>query len=74
MEKRLNILYDHLNNDDLLSTEAKQTLKEIAMKLSEKQYGEAGAMILSFASSFPDEVGNWHTGVKRLINMTEALT
>lgn len=74
MEKRLNILYDHLNNDDLLTTEAKETLKLIASKLSAKDYGAAGAMILSFASSFPDEVGNWHTGVKRLINMAEALT
>lgn len=73
MEKRLNILYDHLNNSDLLSSEGINSLKEICDVLQAKNYQEASRLILSFAATYPDEIGHWHAGVKRLISMAEAL-
>ncbi|WEJ96370.1 protein transport protein S31 [Yamadazyma tenuis] len=73
MEKRLNILYDHLNNSELLSAGGIELLREISSKLEAKEYQAASTLVLSFASSFPEEVGHWHAGVKRLINMAEAL-
>lgn len=73
MEKRLNILYDHLNNDDLISPSGVVSLKEIASALEAKDYQTASGAVLAFASNHPDEIGNWHTGVKRLVNMAEAI-
>ncbi|CAH6721682.1 protein transport protein Sec31p [[Candida] jaroonii] len=74
MERRLNMLYDHLNNGDLLSSEAVAYLKEVAETLDRKDYESAKTSIIGFASTFPEEVGNWHTGVKRLVQMDEALS
>lgn len=73
MEKRLNILYDHLNNDDLLSANGIASLKEIATALAAKDYQTASSGVLAFASNHPEEIGNWHAGVKRLVNMAEAI-
>ena len=73
MEKRLAILFDHLNNEELISPAGINALNSICTHLEAKNYAQAGAEVLGFASTFPDEIGNWHTGVKRLVNMAEAL-
>lgn len=74
MERRLNMLYDHLNNGDLLSSAAVAYLKDVAETLDKKDYETAKSSIIGFAASFPEEVGHWHTGVKRLVQMDEALS
>lgn len=73
MEKRLNLLFDHLNNEDLLSSETVAKLKTVCSALEAKDYASANALNVEIATAHSEEIGNWHTGVKRLINMSEAL-
>jgi protein transport protein SEC31 len=73
MEKRLNILFDHLNNQDLLSGGATESLKSVANALEGKDFVTAASLNASIAATYPEEVGHWHTGVKRLITMAEAM-
>lgn len=72
MEKRLNILFDHLNKQDLLTEGAINSLKNVATLLESKKYSEAASANNEILTQHPGEVGAWHTGVKRLITMAEA--
>lgn len=72
MEHRINILFDHLNNADL-SKPLTESLKEISSQLENKRFDEANAINVEIATSYSDELGNWHTGLKRLIKLAEAL-
>ena len=71
--KRLNILFDHLNNQDLLSADTIVELKEVCSKLEAKDYPGALALHVELATKHSDETGNWYPGVKHLIQMAEAL-
>lgn len=73
MEKRLNILFDHLNNDDLLSKETVESLKEVCSALEAKDFQKANALNIQIATNHSEETANWHTGVKYLIQMAEVL-
>lgn len=73
MNKRLNILYDHLNNEDLLLDGAIAQLKEICLALAAKDIATAASLNLALSTNFSDEMGQWNTGLKRLITMAEAL-
>lgn len=73
MEKRINLLFDHLNNSDLLSDESIASLKEVCTALEAKDFPTANALNIQIATNHSEEIGNWHTGVKRLIQMSEAL-
>jgi protein transport protein SEC31 len=72
MEKRLNFLYDHLNNDDLLSEEAISELKKVCSALEAKDYATATQLNVDFATNHSDKTGKWYPGLKRLISMAEA--
>ncbi|ODV67524.1 hypothetical protein HYPBUDRAFT_152434 [Hyphopichia burtonii NRRL Y-1933] len=72
MEVRLNALFDALNNEDL-STEAVENLKKISQSLDAQEYETAAALNIEFSTTHSEEVGIWHTGVKHLISMSEAL-
>ncbi|KAI5958107.1 SEC31 [Candida theae] len=72
MEHRINILFDHLNNGDLTQP-LTDSLKEVSSQLENKQFDEAKAIDVEIATNFTDELGNWHTGLKRLITMAEAM-
>lgn len=71
-EKRLNILFDHLNNEDLLSDENVELLAQLANALSGKDFASAHDLHLQIATNFSSETGTWLIGVKRLIDMVEA--
>jgi protein transport protein SEC31 len=43
-EKRLNILFDHLNNEDLLKPDTIQQMNELAGNIQAKQYDDAIAI------------------------------
>ncbi|KAK6465523.1 component of the COPII coat of ER-golgi vesicles [Scheffersomyces coipomensis] len=73
MEKRLNILFDHLNNDDLLSDDAIEQLKKISSSLESRDFETATTLNIHLATNHSDEIGNWHRGVTRLITMSEAM-
>ena len=41
MEKRLNILFDHLNNDDLLSEATVQDMVQISVAVRDREWDKA---------------------------------
>lgn len=71
-EKRLNILFEHLNNEDLLKPDTVNQMVELAQSLQARNYEQAQAIHLDILTHKTDECGNWMTGVKRLIGMSRA--
>lgn len=72
MEQRLNILFDHLNNEEL-SSALIASLKQVSTALESKDFESAKGVDIDIATNYSDELGNWHTGLKRLITMAEAM-
>jgi protein transport protein SEC31 len=58
-EKRLNILFDHLNNEDLLKPDTIQQMNELATNLQNRQYDEAVAIFSDLMTNKTDEGSNW---------------
>ncbi|KAI9874737.1 MAG: protein transport protein S31 [Pleopsidium flavum] len=71
-EKRLNILFDHLNNEDLLKPDTVDNMSELAHALQARNYEQAQAIHVDILTNKTDECGNWMVGVKRLIGMSRA--
>lgn len=71
-EKRLNILFDHLNNDDLLKPDTVQEMVELSRQIEGRRYEEAQALFTELMKNKNDEGSNWMVGVKRLISMSRA--
>lgn len=70
--KRLKILFAHLEKQDLLSEATIQKLHQLIAVLKEQKYFEALAIHVDIATNHAQEAGNWLTGVKRLIGLSEA--
>ena len=58
-EKRLNILFDHLNNEDLLKQDTIEDLVKLAQALQARDYDEAQAIHVDILTNKTDECGNW---------------
>ena len=58
-EKRLNILFDHLNNETLLKSNTITDMKELAEALRGKDYERAMATHLDLITNRTEECGNW---------------
>ncbi|KAL6717459.1 protein transport protein S31 [Lecanora helva] len=71
-EKRLNILFDHLNNEDLLKPDTVQNMAELAQAIQARDYEQAQGIHVEIMTNKTDECGNWMVGVKRLIAMSRA--
>uniref|UniRef100_Q5S580 Protein transport protein SEC31 n=1 Tax=Ajellomyces capsulatus TaxID=5037 RepID=SEC31_AJECA len=71
-ERRLNILFDHLNNEDLLKPATVESMAELARALQARDYETAQSIHLDIFTNRNDECGNWMVGVKRLIGMSRA--
>ncbi|KAK9457669.1 hypothetical protein V1511DRAFT_455403 [Dipodascopsis uninucleata] len=71
-EKRLNILFDHLNNQELLSSETIKEMVILAKALQVKDYQTAHAVHINLVTTRTDECGHWMVGIKRLIDMSRA--
>ncbi|KAH3680954.1 hypothetical protein WICMUC_000097 [Wickerhamomyces mucosus] len=71
-EKRLNILYDHLNNEELLTPDVITQLHQIVDLLESKNYPEALQLHIAVMSNHTHETAHWGTGLKRLIQFAEA--
>jgi len=69
-EKRLNILFDHLNNEDLLSAETLESMATLARALATKDYNTARNIQVNLLTNKTTECTQWMTGVKRLIDMS----
>jgi len=72
-EKRLNILFDHLNNEDLLTEPTIELLNKLADSLSSKDFTTALNIHLDLLTNHSHEGGNWLVGIKRLIQFSEAV-
>lgn len=58
-EKRLNILFDHLNNEDLLKPDTIQEMNELAGHIQSKRYDEAISIFSDLMTNKTDEGSNW---------------
>ncbi|QIW97336.1 hypothetical protein AMS68_002854 [Peltaster fructicola] len=68
MEKRINILFDHLNNEDLLKPDTVAQLVEISQAVGAKDWERAQALFTTLLEQKKEtEGGNWIVGVKRLV-------
>lgn len=58
-QKRLNILFDNLNNEELVKPDTIQQLSELADALQNKNYDAAERMRMSIQTEKTDECGTW---------------
>jgi len=72
-EKRLNILFDHLNNETLLKSDTVAEILEISNLVQARDFDGAGGVLTGvMKTKLESEGGNWMVGVKRLIAMSRA--
>ncbi|KAH1724016.1 protein transport protein S31 [Aspergillus fumigatus] len=71
-ERRLNILFDHLNNEDLLKPNTVADMAELARAIQARDYETAKSIHIDIMTNRTEECGNWMVGVKRLISMSRA--
>ncbi|CAR28516.1 hypothetical protein ZYGR_0S01490 [Zygosaccharomyces rouxii] len=71
-DKRLNILFNHLAKQDLLTQPTIDKLHTIVGQLKSKDYSSAMQVFVDISTNNATEAGNWLTGVKRLIALAEA--
>jgi len=71
-EKRLDILFDHLNNEDLLKPDTVEQLAELAGALQARDFERASEIQVDVHTNKVDECGHWMVGVKRLVGMCRA--
>lgn len=73
MEKRINILFDHLNNEDLLQPDTVQQMVQIAQHIQQKDFDQAQARFNEMQQAKLETEGtHWMVGVKRLIAIGKA--
>jgi protein transport protein SEC31 len=58
-QKRLNILFDHLNNEELVKPDTIQRLSDLADALQSKNYDVAARLQVDIQRERTDECGNW---------------
>ncbi|KAH6656930.1 hypothetical protein BKA67DRAFT_553680 [Truncatella angustata] len=71
-QKRLGLLFDHLNNEELVKPDTIEQLTQLAHALEGKNFPEAQRLQLEIQTAKTDECGNWMVGIKRLISMSKA--
>ncbi|KAK4162264.1 hypothetical protein QBC43DRAFT_215681 [Cladorrhinum sp. PSN259] len=71
-QKRLGLLFDHLNNEELVQRDTIDQLTELAVALSGKDYERAGKLQVDIQREKTGECGQWMVGVKRLVSMSKA--
>ena len=58
-EKRLIILFDHLNNEDLLKADTIASMAELAQAIQARDFEQAQAIHVEIMTNRTDECGNW---------------
>lgn len=71
-QKRINILFDCLNNEELVKPDTIEQLNQLANALDTKDFAEAQRLQVEIQRDKTEECGNWMVGVKRLITMSKA--
>lgn len=72
-EKRLNILFDHLNNDDV-KPDTVQQLNELANNIQARQYDQAGIIFSDIMTNKTDEGSDWIVRISLHTDFTFQLT
>lgn len=68
MDKRINILFDHLNNDDLLKPDTVQTMIQISECVRDKQWEQAQQMFTEMQmTKGENEGGVWMVSLVPLV-------
>ncbi|KAL9636295.1 MAG: hypothetical protein Q9204_002317 [Flavoplaca sp. TL-2023a] len=62
-EKRLNILFDHLNNEELLMDDTMDSMVELSQALQARDYERAQSIHLELLTHKTDQCGQWMVGV-----------
>jgi protein transport protein SEC31 len=71
-EKRLDILFDHLNNSDLLTPSTVERIVELSRALEAREFDRAAEIQKEVHTERTEECGQWMVGVKRLVGMCRA--
>jgi protein transport protein SEC31 len=72
-ETRLNILFDHLNNETLVKADTIAMLADIANALQARDFDRAGGILTEMMRvKLEAEGAHWMVGVKRLVAMSKA--
>lgn len=58
-ERRLNILFDHLNNEDLLKPNTIEDMANLARAIQARDYATASSIHVAIMTNQNDECGNW---------------
>jgi protein transport protein SEC31 len=58
-EKRLNLLFDHLNNEELVQPATIEQLSQLADAIQAKDYTTAQRLQLEIQRDKTEECGNW---------------
>lgn len=58
-ERRLNILFDHLNNEDLLKPNTVEDMANLARAIQNRDYEAARSIHVDIMTNRTDECGNW---------------
>ncbi|CAI4212481.1 unnamed protein product [Parascedosporium putredinis] len=70
-QKRLGLLFDHLNNDELVKQDTIEQLSELAGAIESRSYDAASSIQVNIQTTKTEECGNWMVGIKRLIMMSK---
>lgn len=65
-ERRLNILFDHLNNEDLLKPNTVVDMVELARAIQVRDYETARTIHLDIMMNRTDECGHWMVSIRPL--------
>lgn len=71
--RRLNMLFDHLNNQELLLKDTISDMVRLANAVKSQNYEEAKIIQDTIQRTRSEQCGQWMTGVKRLVHMSEAV-
>lgn len=58
-EKRLDLLFDHLNNQTLLKSDTIDNLNQLAAAIRSRQHEQATAVLTELMTTKTDEGSNW---------------
>ncbi|KAK4157453.1 hypothetical protein C8A00DRAFT_29601 [Chaetomidium leptoderma] len=71
-QKRLGLLFDHLNNGELVRPDTVEQLAQIAEAIAGKDFDAASRIQMEIFKEKVEECGQWMVGLKRLISMSKA--
>lgn len=63
-ERRLNILFDRLNNEDLLKPNTVADMVELSRAIQARDYDTARNLHVDIMTNRMDECGNWMVGIR----------